>query len=95
MYGQSAAINSLTQLGSAYAQKSEGRGIRRESSKLQREFAQNGLSWKIKDAYRNKHLIHPLASMGVPVISASPSQVGVPDKVTSNFQPSDFDYKEK
>lgn len=93
MYGQSAAVNALTQMGSAFAQKSEGRKIRRDSAKLQREFAQNGLSWKIADAYKNKDLIHPLVSMGANVMSASPSNVGVPDKVTSNFQPGDFSKK--
>lgn len=89
----SSGINAMTQMGSAFAQKSEGRKIRRDSAKLQREFAQNGLTWKIADAYRNKHLIHPLVSMGSNTISASPSQVGVPDKVTSNFSARDFNIK--
>lgn len=88
-------INAASSMGSAFAQKSEGRKIRRENAELQREFAQNGLSWKIADAYRNKSLIHPLVSLGSNTISASPSQVGVPDPVRTNFTNSDFDFKGK
>lgn len=43
---------------------------------LQREFAQNGLSWKIADAMRNKDLVHPAYSLGASTTSFSPVSVG-------------------
>ena len=41
---------------------------------LQKEFAQNGVSWKIEDAA--KHGIHPLAAIGASGTSFSPVAVG-------------------
>lgn len=40
---------------------------------LQREFAQNGIQWKVEDA--KKAGVHPLYALGAPTISASPSYV--------------------
>lgn len=71
-------INSLSGIGSKFADKSEGRKIRRENADLQREFAQSGISWKVDDAYRRKDLIHPLVSMGAQTHSATGSNVGMP-----------------
>lgn len=68
-------INGLSSMGSAFADKSEGREQFRKQANLQREFAQNGLTWKIDDAWRNKHRIHPLVAMGANTISASPISV--------------------
>jgi len=49
---------------------------------LQREFAQNGIRWKVEDAKAAG--IHPLYAIGAPTFSASPSYVapGVPDLTT-------------
>lgn len=46
---------------------------------LQREFAQNGIRWKVEDAKAAG--IHPLYAMGAPTVSASPSYMAgsVPD----------------
>jgi len=45
-----------------------------KNAALQREFAQNGIRWKMEDAKRAG--IHPLAALGIPSSSASPSFVG-------------------
>ena len=68
-------ISSMSSIGSAFADKSEGRKQRRDEEDFQREFAQNSLGWKIDDAWSRKNKIHPLASLGVPTISASPVNV--------------------
>lgn len=44
----------------------------REQMAAQKEFAQNGLSWKINDALRNADKIHPIYSMGSAGASFSP-----------------------
>lgn len=43
------------------------------NARLQREFAQHGISWKVADARRAG--IHPLAALGVPPMSPSPVHV--------------------
>lgn len=45
-----------------------------ENIKFQREFAQNGLSWKVEDARRAG--VHPLAALGASGYQAAPSSVG-------------------
>lgn len=45
-----------------------------KNEKLQREFAQNSIQWKSKDA--EKAGIHPLYAMGAPTYSATPTNVG-------------------
>lgn len=42
---------------------------------LQKEFAQQGLSWKIADAMKNKDLVHPLYSIGGAGASYTPSAI--------------------
>lgn len=64
-------ISSLSSIGSAFADKSESREQRRDDEDFQREMAQNGLSWKIKDAWTNRRKIHPLVSLGANTHSAS------------------------
>lgn len=56
------------------------------SERLQREFANNGISWKVEDAKRAG--IHPLAALGAQTHSASPVGVGVglqPDYSQADF----------
>lgn len=48
--------------------------IARENIAQQREFAQEGLSWKVADARRAG--IHPLAALGAPTSSFSPISAG-------------------
>lgn len=48
--------------------------INKENAKLQREFAQNSIQWKVADA--KKAGIHPLVAMGASGYSAQPSYVG-------------------
>lgn len=45
-----------------------------QNAELQREFAQNAISWKAADAKRAG--LHPLAALGASTVSASPSYVG-------------------
>lgn len=45
-----------------------------QNAALQREFAQNGISWKIEDGA--KHGLHPLASIGAQGYQAAPSYIG-------------------
>lgn len=45
-----------------------------KNAALQREFAQNGITWKVKDAERAG--VHPLYALGASTIGASPSYVG-------------------
>lgn len=52
----------------------ETRKANQNNANLQREFAQNSLSWKIEDAKRAG--IHPLAAIGAPTYGAAPSFVG-------------------
>lgn len=48
--------------------------IARRNIELQREFAQNGLAWKVQDARRAG--IHPIVALGAPTTSFSPVSVG-------------------
>lgn len=48
--------------------------INEKNANLQREFAQNSIQWKVADA--KKAGIHPLAAIGAPTYSASPSFAG-------------------
>lgn len=45
-----------------------------ENIKYQREFAQNGIQWRVADA--NKAGIHPLYALGANTVSFAPSSVG-------------------
>lgn len=48
--------------------------VNEQNYRMQKEFAQNSLSWKIKDGLKNG--IHPLASIGASTYQATPSFVG-------------------
>lgn len=52
-------------------------GIMREQAQLQREFAQNGIQWRVRDAQAAG--IHPLYALGGSGASYSPSAVHVGD----------------
>lgn len=45
-----------------------------KNAALQREFAQNSIQWRVKDAKAAG--VHPLYALGAPTMSASPSYVG-------------------
>lgn len=49
----------------------------------QKEFAQNGIRWKVEDAKAAG--IHPLAALGANTMSFSPSVVGAPDTTAGTF----------
>lgn len=51
-----------------------GRSAEDRNTRLQKEFAQNGIQWKVEDA--KKAGIHPLYALGAPTMSFSPSSVG-------------------
>lgn len=61
--GASSIFNSIT-----------GRNEARHQERLQREFAQNAISWKVADAKRAG--IHPLYALGAPTMSYQPTSVG-------------------
>lgn len=54
--------------------KSSAEKANRQNIQLQKDFAQKGIQWKVKDA--KKAGIHPLAALGANTISFSPSVVG-------------------
>lgn len=51
-----------------------GKNEARHQERLQREYAQNAIQWKVADA--KKAGIHPLYALGAPSMSPSPSSVG-------------------
>lgn len=53
-----------------------------QNARLQKEFAQNGIQWKVEDAKRAG--IHPLAALGAQTASFSPVSVGGVDYSTFN-----------
>ena len=52
----------------------EARRSQAYQAELQREFAQQGIQWRVKDAQQAG--VHPLYAIGAPAISASPIAVG-------------------
>lgn len=57
--------------------KSDAKEAFERNARLQKEFAQNSLQWKIADA--QKAGVHPLAALGAQTYSASPISIGGPD----------------
>lgn len=55
------------------AQETQSR-MAQQNIDLQREFAQNGIQWRVADA--NKAGVHPLAALGAQTVSFSPVSVG-------------------
>jgi len=68
------AIGAVGQYFGAKMASDATREANEKNAALQREFAQNGIRWKVEDAKRAG--IHPLAALGVSGASASPSFVG-------------------
>lgn len=72
------AVGSLVGTGASYlqgrqnARDAQAHAARQEA--LQREFAQNGISWKVEDAKRAG--IHPLYALGASTQSYAPTTVG-------------------
>lgn len=54
-----------------------GNSQAKKQAKLQKEFAQKGIQWKVADATAAG--LHPLAALGANTISYQPQAVGVPD----------------
>lgn len=50
---------------------------------LQREFAQNGIRWKVEDAQRAG--VHPLYALGASTHSFTPQAIGAPDTPATTF----------
>lgn len=46
--------------------------LAQQNIQLQKDFAQQGLTWKIDDAYRNADRVHPIYSLGASTPSFSP-----------------------
>lgn len=67
----------LLQLGGTIASSIFGSNQANKQAKLQREFAQNGIQWRVEDA--KKAGVHPLAALGFQGTSYSPVSVGTPD----------------
>lgn len=57
--------------------KSSAEKQQRQQIQLQKDFAQKGIQWKVKDA--EKAGVHPLAALGANTIAYSPVTVGTPD----------------
>lgn len=65
------------------ANRESGLLAARENAALQREFAQHGVRWKVRDAKAAG--LHPLAALGMQPVSAQPVHVGSDDSAyTSN-----------
>lgn len=56
----------------------------RHQERLQREFAQNAIQWKVADA--NKAGVHPLYALGAPTMGYSPVSIGGADAMPSMGQ---------
>lgn len=64
----------ISSLGGLLGSKSDAKAQREANERnyqMQKEFAQNGIQWKVQDA--EKSGIHPLYAIGAPAMSASPS----------------------
>ncbi|WMC01499.1 DNA pilot protein [Microvirus D_HF4_371] len=65
--------NAMNYFSSQNSQKNQ-MAIAQQNIALQKEFAQNGIQWKVADA--NAAGIHPLAALGAPTSSFSPVSIG-------------------
>lgn len=68
------AVGSL--LGGLFGNKAK-EDAAEKNAKLQKEFAQSGIQWKVKDA--EKAGVHPLAALGAQTVSFTPSYIGGDD----------------
>lgn len=69
-----AAIPAIASAASSIFNSISGKNEARHQERLQREFAQNQIQWKVADA--KKAGIHPLYALGAPTMSYSPTSVG-------------------
>lgn len=67
------AIAAGSNLISGFLNRSHASSEAKKQAALQREFAQNGITWKVEDAKRAG--IHPLAALGAQTISYAPQAV--------------------
>lgn len=67
-------LGSLLGLGGSIIGKIFDNNAADDQAKLQKEFAQNSIQWKVADA--TKAGLHPLAALGANTMSYSPQQVG-------------------
>lgn len=69
-----AIIGAAASIGSALLNKNSADNSSKKNAELQREFAQNSISWRVQDA-KNAG-IHPLYALGASTVSAQPSYIG-------------------
>lgn len=69
-----AALPAIASAASSIWNSISGKNEARHQERLQREFAQNQIQWKVADA--KKAGIHPLYALGAPTMSYSPVSVG-------------------
>lgn len=76
MWGQiaSAAIGAGSSLLGGMFNRKSTKEANEANAALQREFAQNGIQWKVEDA--RKAGVHPIYALGAQTMSAAPSYVG-------------------
>lgn len=67
-------VSGIASLAGGLFGKSSADKANRQNIKLQREFAQKGIQWKVADAKAAG--VHPLAALGANTVSFSPSVVG-------------------
>lgn len=67
-------VGGLLNSNSVDASNANALKINRENYEMQKEFAQNGIRWKVADA--KVAGLHPLAALGSSTVSYTPSQVG-------------------
>lgn len=67
-------VNTITSFIQANQNRNFAREMADKNAALQREFAQNGIRWRMEDA--NRSGIHPLYAMGANTSSASPVYTG-------------------
>lgn len=72
MFG--ALLGAAASIGSSLLGKSSAEKAAKRNEATQREFAQNGIKWKVEDAKRAG--IHPLYALGANTTSFSPTNVG-------------------
>lgn len=87
LIGGSAQTHPAAIMGQGLKQTLENREIskkQQEQVKLQKEFAQNGIQWKVRDAQAAG--IHPLAALGAQTMSYTPSSIGGSDYADSGVQ---------
>lgn len=73
-------LGAIAGIGGSIVDKIFGDDSAEDQAKLQREFAQNGIRWKVEDAKQAG--IHPLYALGAQTTAAAPVSVGSTDFAT-------------